>query len=709
MNALIPFIFMGLISLLLQITVLRLLLSTFLGNELDIGITLSFWLLYVGSGSYLGKRFVGKHAFSISFLLIALLILPTAFAIKAIRPVLSLGPGELVSLSSTVLTTAIILFPLCILIGIQFPLAIAYSGAKHSPGKIYGLEAFGAFIGGMLFTFLLASRIPAFDLCLILSFMNILTASYVSRKKNLLLFLLMPLFLYIGIHNKAVTLPWQGLTITKTAESRYGEITIVKLNKQSSIFTNGHLLFSYPDVPNEEIKTHLPILLHPNPSIILIIGGSPANIKYLLKYNAHNIDFIELNSHIVSLYEHLLEAPDDKAAIHDQRVRIMVEDGRRFVKKVHKPVYDLILLNFPPPSTANINRFYTIDFFREVTHALKEDGILAMYLSTSTGYMGKSMQTANGSIYNSLKSVFRYVEVTSQEYGGIFASQSPIDTTPGHLDERFFKRGIQTGYFHSYIFHDAFSPFGVNYVKERLGEIEKFNTDMKPSAYLYNLMVWAEVQGGGILNSLLKIRRLHLIIFFAVILISLSFLIFQKQKRVISFSVFTSGFSGISFTIVIILSYQAFYGYIYEMIGMLGATFMIGLWLGTIISRRIANAMKVLFYFEILTIIFALSAHIFFKSEPLFYLLILLTGIVTGGQFNTATISIGKTELAGKLYALDLIGSFFGAFILSIILIPLFGVRETLLWIACIKTVSALMLFFLIYLPIKNLSVFPRR
>jgi hypothetical protein len=52
----IPFIVMGITSMLLQITVLRLLLSTFSGNELDIGITLSFWLIYVGLGSFTGKK-----------------------------------------------------------------------------------------------------------------------------------------------------------------------------------------------------------------------------------------------------------------------------------------------------------------------------------------------------------------------------------------------------------------------------------------------------------------------------------------------------------------------------------------------------------------------------------------------------------------------------------------------------------------------------
>src|SRR4030042_6600413 len=120
MIALMPFIVMGFTSMLLQITVLRLLLSTFSGNELDIGITLSFWLIYVGLGSFIGRRVKLKYAFTLSFILIAILAQPTALAIKAIRPALSLEPGEIVSLTSTILSTAISILPLCFILRMQF-------------------------------------------------------------------------------------------------------------------------------------------------------------------------------------------------------------------------------------------------------------------------------------------------------------------------------------------------------------------------------------------------------------------------------------------------------------------------------------------------------------------------------------------------------------------------------------------------------------
>ena len=90
-----------------------------------------------------------------------------------------------------------------------------------------------------------------------------------------------------------------------------------------------------------------------------------------------------------------------------------------------------------------------------------------------------------------------------------------------------------------------------------------------------------------------------------------------------------------------------------------------------------------------MTITLALISPLFFKAEPLFYLLILLSGTITGGQFSTANLSIAEPDAAGRLYGFDLIGSFLGAFIPSIILIPLFGVSNALLFVAGIKAVSA--------------------
>jgi spermidine synthase len=689
--SLMPFIAMGFISMLLQITVLRLLLSTFSGNELDIGITLSFWLIFVGLGSYAGRKLNFRHAFALSFLLIAILMLPTVLAIKAIKPILSLVPGETVPFFSLILSTAVVLLPLCFALGLQFPLAVSFSGEKNAVGKIYGLEAAGAFFGGIVFTFLLSSRIDAFSLCLGLSVLFIIVGMFVSGKKVFITVFIFPLLMYAAFYRSAHTLPWQGVELVRTVESKYGDIAVIKVGSQSSLYSNGQLLFTYPDIQDGELKTHLSMSLHPAPSQILIIGGSPGILREFLKYPVGHIDFVELDPKIIRTSQELLDI-DDREAVQNPNVSLVTEDGRRFVKSSQYPKYDLILINLPPPSTAGINRFYTIEFFSEAKSVLRKGGIIILSTPPSAGYIGRSMQMVNGSLYTSLRSVFPHVAVTAQEYGYLFASETQVNTEAGTLENRFRERGIPTTYFQEYLFRDIFSPFGLNYVRQRLGEIASANTDLRPSAYLYNLILWSEVHGGESLKYLLSIRLLDMLLGGALILSIIALLIFRKQNRVVYFSVFTTGFSGMTFTITTLLTFQAFFGYIYEMIGVLSATFMTGLWVGTAITVRIKRALRTLLILELLTVLLAVSAPFFFRLEILFYVLIFSAGVLTGEQFTTASLSLSDAGSGGKLYALDLFGSFIGASVPAIILIPLFGVSSALFSVALIKAFSAIMI-----------------
>lgn len=687
-----PVIVMGLTSMLLQITVLRLLLSTFSGNELDIGITLSFWLIYVGIGSYAGKRISFKHAFWISFSLIALLSLPTVMSIKAIRTFLSLEPGETVSFIDTVSSTAIALFPLCFVIGLQFPLAVSYAGNRNAAGRIYGLEALGAFGGGVLFTFMIASRINALELCLILSLLNLITAVYLSRKKIVLLLSLVPLLFYFSFHATAPSFLWHGAEIIQAGESKLGEIAVIKMGSQSSIYANGQLVFSYPDVQAEEMIIHLPMTVHPSPKQILIVGGSPGTLKELLKYRVDRIDFVELDPRILDFSLSLLNTREDENAMKDSRIHILIQDGRRFIKSVKTPIYDLIILNLPQPSTASINRFYTIEFFREAQSVLRQNGILAMHIPQSAGYMGKRMQMASGSVYNSLRAVFQSVAVTSQEYGMLFSSDSHIDGDPDALEKRFAERDLPVKYFHQYIFRDAFSSFGVDYVKQRLSETKSINTDFHPSAYLFSLMLWADMHGGKALHHLLHIKVWHIYTAIIIILSLLSVFLFRQRKSVIFFSVFTTGFSGMFFVLTAILSYQSLHGYVYEMIGMLSAFFMIGLWAGTSATKTIQKPIKTLFVLEICTICLAVLSLFLLKIGFILYFVVFSAGIISGAQFSTANLSLGESTDGGRLYALDLIGSFIGALISSLIIIPLAGIPIALFFMALIKAFSAMLI-----------------
>ena len=59
--------------------------------------------------------------------------------------------------------------------------------------------------------------------------------------------------------------------------------------------------------------------------------------------------------------------------------------------------YDLIFVNIPDPSTAFLNRFYTLQFFQEGNNILKKDGVLAIGVSSAVNYLGDEVGNYTGS------------------------------------------------------------------------------------------------------------------------------------------------------------------------------------------------------------------------------------------------------------------------------------------------------------------------
>ena len=686
-----PVIFMGVNSIILQIICLRKLLSTFSGNELIIGLSLATWLIIVSLGSFIGSRIKFKNAFGLSFILVSVISQPTILLIESIRPILAFELGEIIPLPSIFLWTTISMAALCITIGIQFPLAVSH--LRDKAPQTYGFEAIGAFAGGAIFTFFLSGNVSSYSLVTIIAIINIFVSVYLLKRKAVFLSLIFPILFYACWPGVLSLSLYRGAELVKSAESRYGEITVLKIKNQFNVYSSGKYQFSYPDLQTEEMTAHLPMSLYPAAKKLLVVGGSPAVIREFLKYPVSRIDFVEIDPVLINVSKELLN-PEDSGHLNDTRVKILHIDGRKHIKSVQSGEYDLIVLSLPEPATANINRFYTVEFFKEAKAVLKEKGILYLSLPVSYGYIGRRMQVANGSIYASLKKVFSYVDVSSEEYGIFFASMIPVETNPDVLAGHFVERGIHTRYFRPYILTDAFSPLQVSMVRARLGKIKNLNTDLRPVSYLYNLMLWAEMYGGKWLNILLGLSEYKMLAFTGIILIFLT-LFFIRQKETISYALFTTGYFTMAFSIVLILAFQARSGYIYEKIGLLTGTFMLGSAVGSGLMRNSRNPLSWLKLLDIMGIILLAAAIPFMKKDLNFYFFILSAGLLGGGQFAAASLSLkekGYSGAAGRLYAIDLAGSFLGSFLTAIVMVPLTGIQNTILFLICIKMLSFIFL-----------------
>jgi len=681
----------GFTSILVQIIALRQLLTVFSGNELDIGITLSVWLFMVGIGSFLGHRIRFKHAFGVSFLILALLIQLTVLFISLIHPLFGMVSGETVPVSTTLASTFLSLVLICFVIGAQFPLSVAYLNGDAS--KAYALEATGAFLGGVIFTFILSGRVDSHILALTMSAASALIAALLFGKKRLAGLLILPFILSWGIGYVIEYYADKELQPVQRIESRYGEIAVSGTPDQFNVYSSGRFEFSYPDRRSEEMLAHIPMSLHASPSRILLIGGSPAVAREILKYPVSGVDFVELDPKMIGISLGIL-SDIDKQRLRDKRLNIHALDARKFVGSSSRK-YDLVVLNLPEPATANLNRFYTVEFFGEVKATLNPKGIFALTLPASHGYIGRRMQAASGTVYRSLKTVFANVALSSEEYGGMYASDAPLAFTADELDRRFSERNIITEHFHPFLFRDVFAPLQTTMVLARLEKVTAINSDRRPVAYLFNLMLWADMHGGTLLNRILGMGMKGIVSFFLVVLL-IAFAAFWKRKQAVYFGLFTTGYASIAFSLILLLAYQASYGYVYERIGLLVALLMAGAAAGAFRARCLKSGLTQLKLIELSAILLFLAAPLFFRFEFMYYVLTFLCGMVGGAQFallSRYAEGPERGESAGRLYALDLGGSVFGAFMTVLFFVPMLGIGNALFSLAILKGSSLILLF----------------
>jgi len=687
----IAFFIFGFTALLMQVTVIRRLMTVFSGNELTIGITLSVWLSVVGIGSIAGSRIGHKRAFPLSFLVVAFLAQPTILFIGLIRPLVASTFGETIPLVTTYFSALLVLTPLCLAVGAQFPLAVAASNKRAA--LVYGLEAVGACAAGLLFTLLLSGRIDALTLATGLSLLCVMTASLLLRSRVLALLLLLPFLLHPGIEQLMAKLAPSEPILVEHRESRYGEIEVMRLRDQLSLYSSGSFLFAYPDPQTEELKTHLVLSLHPDPKRVLLIGGSMAMAREVLKYPVANLEFVEVDPKLIAISIRLL-TPMDRERLRDPRLALIADDARRFIAASEPGRYDLVVMNLPEPTTANLNRFYTIEFFELVRKTLAPDGMLVSSLPPASGYIGKRMQALNGSIYHSLEQVFPEVVLSSEEYGIMAAAKQKINSDPAVLGERFVQRRIVATYFDPSVFNDAFSGLKTSMVKARLGSIRSINRDTRPVAYLYNLMLWLEAQGS---RSLLSLPEQGNRIAAGLILVIVgASVFFWKRKQPLFFSVAATGYAAMAMSLSILLAYQAAYGYVYEMIGALTAAFMAGTAFGALVLRSLGAPLMRLRLINGLTIALLLCSSIFFRHEAFFYVLSVLLGMAAGAEFTAAMQAMaerGAGDAAGGLYAADLTGGMLGALMTTLLLVPLFGIENTVLFVVLLKAAALVPLF----------------
>ena len=749
---------MGFTFTISQVMVIRELLVVFVGNELSIAVILANWLLLEAAGSFFIGRKVGEWGlreggYAFFQLLLSGFLPLTLYAIRAWNDFMGLAPGEGASLLQILFGTIPVLAPVGILDGILFSLGCTLHSkwtekGAVSIGRVYLLEAMGAGSGGVLYTFLFIPYLGSFEVASLLGIANLLSgfllvskAGGIRRWKWAFLglwgyFVFVNLLLVIPyssqvIEKMSMKRLWRGFEILDSRWSPFGNVTVARREEQFTFFSNGIPLLNVP-VPHisfvEEL-VHYPLLLTPLPKKVLIVGGGFGGvIQEILKHPVEEVHSAEIDPLIIQLIREN-QTPLTRRELEDPKVRVHILDGRQFLKTTREK-FDAILLNLPGPFTLELNRFFTVEFFRETFRLLGMDGVLAFPVPGSETYLAPEARELNLSILKSLRETFSSVAVIPGDPNFILAypSERPELLTADRLIRSLQERKIATQFVTPAHIRHKMEKERLEWLDEAFKQVDgvRLNRDLHPSGIYYGMAFW-NAQFHPSFQAFWNWVGEFRLSYFGLVLLGLVGAVAVYRKRVtmrrgkrafqgtLIWVVTTTGFFGTAMSILLILSFQTLYGYAYGWIGLLVAAFMAGLALGSwMMNRDLEKSQNwimtliglegfiALFSLLVIFILYFLyssgkESMNLWTDKVSFLLMSLLSGFWVGLEFPLSSMIFAGSEervgrTAGILYGADLLGAWAGALLVGVIFIPVLGILLTCGGIILLKIASLALL-----------------
>jgi len=744
---------LGVSSLVSQVVVIRELAMSFYANEFFIGWILFCWLLGTGLGSAYGVQCAREtHKASRSLISCHLLVsalFPLAIVlIRFGKPIFGTPAGAFPELFPSLFGSFAVLMPLCGVLGIQFTVTAKvwlFQASEKETTRVvtwaYLGECVGFIAGGILFSFLLVFA-NEFRIAALLAVLNFVAAfavyyAFLGERKNMLgILALIAVFFSSWLYLKSPeinqrTSQWRfpNEVLVRTENTIHGNVAVTKLGKQHNFYQSGFLLGADREDMASEFLVHFPMLAHPAPKKVLLLGtGFNGSLREILKHDPEEVRAVELDPALLKIARDFL--PEDlRASLDDPRVRLETTDPRDFLRSWGGP-FDVIIANFPDPSSVLVNRNYTEQFFRAIRSHLEPDGVFATHITFSANTLTPEIERLGSSVYATLSQAFKSVTVLPEDTLYFLAlndeAVGPLDhqTMTGRLPERKIRPDFVNG-----------KQIRYRLTNDRVGTVSTAfqntvwktkNTDLRPRTCYFMFLRWLSQFDPKITE---KFFLLSTVPFPVVLTLSLVLVLFTvvsggKQekgiRRLAKVSMGTAGFSLMAFEIIMIYLFQAAFGDLYYRLAWVITTFMAGLGVGIWVAvgfrkvpERFALAglhvLNAIFFFMLVRILVRLFSKNFFLGEEyqiVFLGMALMGGLAAGATFPCANryyLASGGGEHPGHVYAADLWGSALGALLTAGFLIPIWGIRQTLIFLGAANILLVPFLLFRKNVGSKNL------
>lgn len=159
--------------------------------------------------------------------------------------------------------------------------------------------------------------------------------------------------------------PFQHIQIADTLQ--YGRILILDGVFQTSVKDE----WTY-----HEMISHVPLMMHPHPERVLIIGGGDGGVaREVCRHDCvKQVDLCDIDGRVIALSKEYFPTISKVLNNPPEKLHVHVGDGIAFAKQV-KDFYDVIIIDCSDPIGPGEGLF-TRDFYRSAFSALRENGLI---------------------------------------------------------------------------------------------------------------------------------------------------------------------------------------------------------------------------------------------------------------------------------------------------------------------------------------------
>jgi spermidine synthase len=336
---------------------------------------LAVYLTATALGSYLYRRDLAKGKAATTPALMA------ALAVSSFLPVVLNDPR----LDLRTLGVELGIFPLCLCLGYLTPKLIDQyaQGFAEKVGRAYAVNVVGCIIGPVFASYIL---LPAFGV------------------KISMVLLALPFLLFWGIGARRA-FRWKRPAAVATAaffvcsvfinisyEEKYAQgvvrrdptATVISAGTgmDKRLYVNGQGITTLSTITKE--MAHMPLAYIPGKpvSALDICFGMGATYRSLMSWNIQ-VTAVELVPSVRDAFGYYFD--DANRILQNPAGRIVIDDGRRFLKRTSQ-TFDVVTIDPPPPiEAAASSLLYSVEFYGLVKERLKPAGILQQWFPGGEG------------------------------------------------------------------------------------------------------------------------------------------------------------------------------------------------------------------------------------------------------------------------------------------------------------------------------------